>query len=90
MSFYSNDVLKMQASINETQIYEPYPVSSFSQHRHSLIARHLKLHPVPRRHVQRKYSCINLRRLRALVAEQALKRLERRASVEHVHGVAVA
>ena len=81
MSFDSNDVLKMQASINEKQIHVPHPLSSFPQHRHSLIARHLKLNPVPRRDVKRKDSGVNLSRLRALVPEQALQRLERRAGV---------
>lgn len=44
---------------------------------------------MPPRDIKRKHSGINLRRLGAPVPEQALQRLERRAGVQHVHGVAV-
>lgn len=44
---------------------------------------------MPSGHVQRKHPRVNLRRLRALVPEQALQRLQRRAGIKHVHGVAV-
>ena len=44
---------------------------------------------MPRRDVQRKPPGINLRRRQALVAHQALQRLQRDPHVKHVHGVAV-
>ena len=63
-----------------------YFIKSVAKNCHSFIPRHRKLHPVPGGHVQRKHPRVNLRRLLALVPQQAL---QRGTGVLHVHGVAV-
>ena len=63
--------------------------AALSEHDHSIGSHHLELHPMSRGYVQRKYPRLYLGRLGALVSQQALQRLERRARVKHLHGIAV-